>query len=142
MRKAYWAGKRMTVLNAVPPWGSVRSASSSSMRPPSASKKPLTASIPTPRPDTEVTAAAVEKPEAKINCANCWAGSSLEVLIRPFSRAFWAIASKFRPAPSSLKISSRCCSSNEAASSMRPAADLLRSVRSAVLSMPWSRALR
>ena len=42
-----------------------------SIRPPMVSMLVLTTSMPTPRPDTEVTAAAVENPASKMNLATC-----------------------------------------------------------------------
>src|SRR3954470_339247 len=63
---------------------------STSIVPPMASMLVLTTSMPTPRPDTLVTAAAVEKPGRKIICRmSCglirWSASAL---IRPRSAVF------------------------------------------------------
>ena len=62
-----------------------------------------TTSMPTPRPDTLVTAAAVEKPAAKMNlwiCASVIFSSS-DSVARPFSTAFCLMRAVFRPRPSS-----------------------------------------
>ena len=71
--------------------------------PPISSIFVLTTSMPTPRPDTEVTLAAVEKPGWKMNFAT-WASlirSTSESVAMPLSAAFLRMAAKFRPLPSS-----------------------------------------
>jgi len=60
-----------------------------------------TTSMPTPRPDTEVTVAAVEKPGAKMNlwiCASVIFSRS-DSLTRPFWTALALIRSVLRPRP-------------------------------------------
>ena len=72
-----------------------------SMVPPIWSILVRTTSMPTPRPDTEVTAAAVEKPGAKMNLW-IWASvifSSSASLTRPFEMALALIRSVLRPRP-------------------------------------------
>ena len=74
-----------------------------SIRPPMVSMLVLTTSMPTPRPETEVTAAAVENPAWKMNLAT-WASvirSTSAWATSPRSTAFWRIAARLRPLPSS-----------------------------------------
>ena len=72
-----------------------------SMVPPIWSILVRTTSMPTPRPDTEVTAAAVEKPGAKMNlwiCASVIFSSSAS-LTRPLETALALIRSVLSPRP-------------------------------------------
>jgi hypothetical protein len=72
-----------------------------SMVPPIWSILVRTTSMPTPRPETEVTAAAVEKPGAKMNLW-IWASvsfSSSASVTRPFCSALALILSVFNPRP-------------------------------------------
>ena len=75
----------------------------SSMVPPIRSMFVLTTSMPTPRPETEVTWAAVEKPGSKmkrwIACSPMAASSASDA--RPLASTFWRIRSSGRPRPSS-----------------------------------------
>ena len=74
-----------------------------SMVPPIWSILVRTTSMPTPRPETLVTCAAVEKPGAKMNLW-IWASvifSSSASVTRPLSSAFALIRSVFSPRPSS-----------------------------------------
>jgi hypothetical protein len=74
-----------------------------SMVPPIWSMLVRTTSMPTPRPDTLVTFAAVEKPGAKMNlwiCASDIFSSSISEAM-PFASALALIASVFNPRPSS-----------------------------------------
>ena len=61
----------------------------------------LTTSMPTPRPDTSVICAAVEKPGAKISCHTS-PSLSVSGAAMPRSRALSRIRSRSRPAPSSI----------------------------------------
>ncbi len=72
--------------------------------PPIFSMLVLTTSMPTPRPETLVTLAAVEKPALNTYCWICWSliCSSSDSLARPFCRIFALILSMARPRPSSL----------------------------------------
>ena len=82
------------------PWPSLED---SSMVPPIFSMLVRTTSMPTPRPETAVTASAVEKPGLKMNCWICcsvsWATSASVVIW--FLSAFCLIFSTLRPLPSS-----------------------------------------
>ena len=61
-----------------------------------------TTSMPTPRPDTSLTASAVEKPGRKIRLWICSSVKAASWAIRPRSRAFARMRDLLRPAPSSL----------------------------------------
>ena len=74
-----------------------------SMVPPIFSMLVFTTSMPTPRPDTAVTTAAVEKPARKMkrcNCVSLMPASSASVA-RPFFSTLARILSSGRPRPSS-----------------------------------------
>ena len=74
-----------------------------SMTPPISSILVFTTSMPTPRPDTEVTAFAVEKPGWKMNFAT-WASVILSIsdwLATLRSTALRRMAARSRPLPSS-----------------------------------------
>ncbi len=76
----------------------------SSMVPPIFSMLVRTTSRPTPRPETEVTFSAVEKPGLKMNCWICWsvmAASSASVA-SPLATALALILPTDRPRPSSV----------------------------------------
>ncbi|GJE61227.1 hypothetical protein MPOCJGCO_3348 [Methylobacterium trifolii] len=74
-----------------------------SMTPPMVSMLVLTTSMPTPRPETEVTALAVEKPASKMNFETCASviRSTSAWLAMPRSTAFLRMAARSRPLPSS-----------------------------------------
>ena len=97
--------------------------------------------MPTPRPDTSLTASAVEKPGAKIS-AQTSASSRLSGACRPRSRALASSRWRDRPRPSSrtsMTIEPPWC---DAASVSRPVSGLPAARRSAGVSMPWSMLLR
>ena len=76
----------------------------SSIVPPIFSMLVLTTSMPTPRPDTLVTASAVEKPALKMKFWICWSvrlATSASV-VSPLAIAFALIFSAARPRPSSV----------------------------------------
>ena len=111
-------------------------------RPPTSWMFLRTTSMPTPRPETSDTSAAVEKPGAKISMSIC---SSVRVWPRSTSALSMALAStrsRSMPRPSSsisMKMRPDRCS---AARWMVPSAGLPTAMRSSGVSMPWSRALR
>ncbi len=116
----------------------------SSTRPPSASMVALTASIPTPRPDTSLTLLRVERPGRNTSAATCSGGrsSARSPCSRPAATARARTVSRSMPPPSSsteMRIESR---SRRAWMQMRPASCLPSRRRSSGPSMPWSTALR
>ncbi len=74
-----------------------------SIAPPMRSIFARTTSMPTPRPETAVTAGAVEKPARKMNICTCRSGiaANSAALARPLARAWARIRSTGRPPPSS-----------------------------------------
>src|SRR4028118_1381909 len=99
---------------------------STSMVPPMASMLVLTTSIPTPRPETLVTAAAVENPGRKIICrTSCgpirdsWSAGT-----RPRSTALAPMRAGSMPAPSSATSTTTWPLSRRARPGRRPSADL------------------
>ena len=94
-RMASVSGSRTVVRVPTPATDSI------SIRPPRAATFFLTTSMPTPRPETSVTSAAVEKPGSKMSCHT---SPSVKVsgAGKPLSRALARIRSRCSPAPSSL----------------------------------------
>ncbi|NLS29114.1 hypothetical protein S2M10_41340 [Sphingomonas sp. S2M10] len=102
----------------------------------------LTTSMPTPRPDRLVTAAAVEKPGWKISWSSslslsCWPG-----WIRPCASALARTRSRSIPRPSSWMVISTSPPAWWAERRTWPVAGLPAAMRSASGSRPWSQALR
>ncbi len=87
------------MVNSVPAPGSL----DRSMVPPMRSMLVLTTSMPTPRPDTAVTAAAVEKPGRKMKDWICWSvmPASSVSLANPLATILLRICATARPRPSS-----------------------------------------
>ena len=108
------------------------------MVPPIFSMLVFTTSMPTPRPDTAVTTAAVEKPARKMKrwiCASLMPASSASVA-SPFASTLARILSSGRPRPSSAISMMMWPPSWKAFSVMRPVSGLPAARRSAGLSSP------
>ena len=69
--------------------------------PPRSTMLRLTTSIPTPRPDKSLTAAAVEKPGRNTRLKICSSDNGCPSFSKPCARAFSNIFARSRPAPSS-----------------------------------------
>src|SRR4051812_28555324 len=117
---------------------------STSMVPPMDSMLVLTTSMPTPRPETLVTAAAVEKPGRKISCR-----TSVGLILaraswvsRPRSTALAPTLAGSMPAPSSATSTTTWPLSCRARRVSTPSVALPAAARPAAASMPWSTELR
>ena len=112
--------------------------------PPIASMLVFTTSIPTPRPETLVTAAAVEKPGSKMNCNTRSSGSAAasSAATSPRATAFARTADTAIPPPSSSTSIVTWPLSLNARRASLPTCGLPRAARTSGGSMPWSTALR
>ena len=114
-----------------------------SIVPPSARMRVMATSIPTPRPDTLVTASAVEKPGRASTRKSCSSVSaSACVSTTPSRCARSRILRRSTPRPSSATVIVTLARSRCAVSTTSPSGGLPRRRRSAGGSMPWSTALR
>ena len=97
-----------------------------------------TTSMPTPRPETLVTWAAVEKPGSKMNCSTRSSGSvaAWSALTSPRATALARTASTAIPAPSSATSITTWPLSWKARSRSRPARGLPAAARTSGGSMP------
>ena len=109
-----------------------------SIVPPIFSMLVLTTSIPTPRPLTAVTAAAVEKPGWKMKRCNCASGiaSSSPWVARPCASALARMRATSRPRPSSAISMTMWPPSWNAVRVMRPTSGLPAARREAASSSP------
>ena len=101
-----------------------------------------TTSMPTPRPDRSVVAAAVEKPASKISSATASSDMPSPEAIRPRCTALATMASRLRPAPSSATSTTMEPPRWKASMRSVPVSDLPAPRRLAGISRPWSMALR
>ena len=113
-----------------------------SMVPRRASMLRLTTSMPTPRPERLVIAAAVEKPGAKIICSSSPSPMVAPGAISPCASALARTRARLMPRPSSWMAISTSPPACRADSTMRPAAGLPAGARSSAGSRPWSQLLR
>ena len=115
-----------------------------SIVPPIFSMFVFTTSMPTPRPETFVTAAAVEKPGRKIRLVTSRAPirATCSAVSRPFSTALAPMTAGSMPLPSSVISMLTWPPSWKARSSSRPSAGLPAATRTSGVSMAWSTALR
>ena len=90
-----------------------------------------TTSRPTPRPDTSVTALAVEKPSVKMSWIASRSLSVSPACSRPRSSAFLRTEAASMPAPSSISVITTWFDSCAAESSSVPVSDLPRALRTA-----------
>ena len=100
-------------------------------------------SIPTPRPDTLVTASAVENP-GRARTRSSWSSDSASAWgsTSPSRCARSRIRARSMPRPSSLTLIATLARSRTAVRTISPSGGLPRRRRSAGVSMPWSTALR
>src|SRR5256886_1751530 len=114
-----------------------------SIEPPSARTRVAATSIPTPRPETLVTASAVENP-GRASTRSSWSSDSASACASttPSRRARSRILARSMPRPSSETVMATLARSRTAASTISPSGGLPWRRRSAGASMPWSTALR